>query len=542
MTMKKSIRALCAIVLLVLLCAGLSACGGGPPQFDLPPGATVLRLAEADDVPSLDPAVGYDTMSWMFEQMLFNTLVRYGDANIELEPDLAQSWEISADARTFTFHLRDDARFTSGRAVGSADFKYSIERVLRPSTRSKGMEFFRGIEGAGEFVDGKSAGVRGIETPDPRTIIFRLTAPDPLFIHKLSMPFAAAIPREIAEKWGEDFSQHPVGSGPFKLLQWIGGQRIVLVRNPSYHVAGVPRLDAVDMLLGVNGELEWLKFEAGEIDVATIPPAEFPYVMKTPALRALTLHKTDIRVQYLGMNCEMWPFTDVRVRRAFNYAINREKLVKLLNGRGVAARGILPPNLPGSDPAIKGYAYDPDKARRLLEDARVPRGYAPELWLRADQTALTLGQSIQQDLALVGINVALKPLAWGPLLEAIRQPRTVQLFQMGWEADFPDPDNFLNVLLTRRQWGANNDTFYYDPRVDALVDEAAPMADLTRRYELYREAERIVMDDAPWVPLYNPVSYVIRQPWVRDYELNPLRPTRLERVRLAERTGHAPPR
>ncbi|MGH7949960.1 MAG: ABC transporter substrate-binding protein, partial [Candidatus Binataceae bacterium] len=356
-------------------------------------------------------------------------------------------------------------------------------------------------------------------------------------VHKLSMPFAAAIPREAAEKWGEDFSQHAVGSGPFKLRQWIGGQRIALVRNPNYHIKGVPRLDAVDMLLGVNGELEWLKFEAGEIDVATIPPAEFPYVMKTSALRALTLHKTDIRVQYLGMNCEMWPFTDVRVRRAFNYAINREKLVKLLNGRGVAARGILPPNLPGSDPAVKGYAYEPGKARRLLEDPAVPRGYAPELWVRADQTALTLAQSIQQDLALVGINIALKPLAWGPLLDAIRQPRTVQLFQMGWEADFPDPDNFLNVLLTRRQWGANNDTFYYDPRVDELVDEAAPIADLTRRYELYREAERIVIDDAPWVPLYNPVSYVIRQPWVRDYQLNPLRPTRLEQVWLAERTG-----
>jgi ABC-type transport system substrate-binding protein len=232
------------------------------------------------------------------------------------------------------------------------------------------------------------------------------------------------------------------------------------------------------------------------------------------------------------MNCQMWPFTDVRVRRAFNHAINREKLVKLLNGRGVAARGVLPPNLPGADPAAPGYQYDPGKARSLLEDAGVRRGYAPELWLRADQTALTLAQSIQQDLALVGIEAVLKPLAWGPLLEAIRQPRTAQLFQLGWEADFPDPDNFLNVLLTQRQWGANNDTFYYNPRVDGLIDQAAPLADLARRYELYREAERIVMEDAPWVPLYNPVTYAVRQAWVRDYQLNPIRPARFERVWL----------
>ncbi|MGH7947658.1 MAG: ABC transporter substrate-binding protein, partial [Candidatus Binataceae bacterium] len=148
MRIKDASRSLFVFVLLSLSWAGLSACGGGPPPVDLPPGAMVLRLAEADDVPSLDPAVGYDTMSWLFEQMLFNTLVRYGDSNIELQPDLALSWEVSSDARTFTFNLRDDAHFTNGRAVESADFKYSIERVLRPSTRSKGMEFFRGIDGA----------------------------------------------------------------------------------------------------------------------------------------------------------------------------------------------------------------------------------------------------------------------------------------------------------------------------------------------------------------------------------------------------------
>ena len=244
----------------------LAACGGGPPPLDLPPGAMVLRLAEQDDVPTLDPAIGYDTLSWTFEQMLYSTLVRYGDANVEIEPDIATRWEISPDARTLTFHLRTDARFANGRTVESEDFKYAIERVLKPSTRSKGAEFFRGLLGAPEFVDGKVMAVAGIETPDAHTITFRLVTPDPLFVHKLTMPFAAAIPREVAEKWGEDFSRHAVGSGPFKLHQWTGGQRIVLVRNRDYHVAGVPRLDAVEVRLGVSDELEWLKFEAGEID------------------------------------------------------------------------------------------------------------------------------------------------------------------------------------------------------------------------------------------------------------------------------------
>jgi peptide/nickel transport system substrate-binding protein len=518
-----------APLLLIAACGFLAACKSAAP-LNLPPDAMVLRMAAADDVPTLDPAVGYDTASWTFEQAIFDTLVRYGDANVDLEGDLALDWEISKDATQFTFHLRHDARFSNGRPVTSADFKYSIERVLRPSTRSKGSEYYRGIAGAAQFIAGRAPQVRGIETPDPYTIVFRLNGPDPIFINKLSMPFAAAIPREEAEKWGEDFSHHVVGSGAFQLRQWISGQRLVLVRNPYYFAKGLPRLDAIVESVGVNEQLAWLRYEAGEIDVSGIPSAEFPRVMKTPRLKALTIKSVTVTTDYIGMNCQMEPFNDVRVRRAFNYAVNRQKLLALLNGRGVVARGVLPPGLPGYTPDVNGYSYDPAKARRLLEEAGMRKGFAPVLWMRADQTMLLLGQSIQQDLALVGVNIALKPVAWGPLLEAIREPRNVELFMLGWEADFPDPENFLEVLFSKRQWRSNNDTFFYNPEVDRLMDEAAPLTDLKRRFALYREAERIIIDQAPWVFLYHPVNYVIRQPWVHNYVLNPMRPSRFEKV------------
>ncbi len=494
----------------------------------------MLRLASNDDVPTLDPAVGYDTASWTFEQMIFDTLVRYGDADVELHPAVATAWEASADATVFTFHLRHDVRFSNGRAVTSADFKYEIERVLDPATRSRGIEYYRACVGASDFSAHRKPHVDGIETADPYTIVFHLTAPDPIFPHKLSMPFAAAVPREVAGKWGEDFSRHVVGSGPFKLKQWIGGQRIVLEKNPGYFIAGLPRLDGIVELIGVNAELEWLKFESGQIDVVeAIPPSEFPYVMKTPALRNLTLKQTTVTTRYLGMNCQMPPFTDVRVRQAFNYAIDKKKLVAVLNGRAVVARGVMPPNLPGYDPNLAGYDYDPDKARRLLEEAHFPRGFKPSLWMVADQTMMTLGESIQQDLDLVGVRVALKPLAWGPMLEAIRQPQNVQLYLLGWEADFPDPENFLTVLLSRKQWGANDDSFYSNPEVEKLLAQAAPQTDFTRRYQLYDRAEAIIVGDAPWAFLYYPVNYAIRQPWVHGYVLNPMRPTRLEGVWLS---------
>jgi peptide/nickel transport system substrate-binding protein/oligopeptide transport system substrate-binding protein len=532
--MTPRLNAIAVAFIAMILLGGCRA--GNTDNFGFPRGASVLRFASNDDVPTLDPAAGYDNASWTFEQEIFDTLVRYGDADVELHPDVANFWESSPDGTVFTFHLRNDVRFTNGRAVSSDDFKYEIERVIDPATLSKGTEYFQTIVGAGDFAAHRATHVHGIETPDPQTIIFRLTGPDPIFPHKLAMPFASAVPREEVAKWGEDFSRHVVGSGPFKLKEWIGGQRLVIEKNPDYFIKGEPRLDGIVEMVGVNGELEWLKFESGEIDlVEAIPPSEFPYVMKTPALRKLTLNKSTVRTDYLGLNCQMPPFTDIRVRRAFNYAIDKKKLVAVLNGRGLVAKGVLPPNLPGYDPEVRGYDYDPTKARALLEEAHFPRGLKPTMWFRADQTEVMLGESIQQDLALVGVQISLKPVAWGPLLEAIRQPKNVEMFLSAWEADFPDPENFLSVLLSRKQFGSNNDAFYTDPEVEKLLDEASPMTDMTKRYALYDQAQKIIIDDAPWVFLYHPVAYVICKPWVHDYIMNGMRPTRFEKVWLSKR-------
>lgn len=525
------------LVVAVMMALALgSGCRQSVDNFGFPPEATVLRLASNDDVPSLDPAAGYDTASWTFEQAIFDTLVRYGDADVELHPAVATSWESSPDGTVFTFHLRSDVRFSNGRSVTAADFKYGIERVIDPATLSKGMEYYQEIAGAADFAAHRKPHVDGIETPDPYTMIFRLTGPDPIFPHKLAMPFASAVPREVVEKWGEDFSKHVVGSGAFKLREWIGGQRIVLEKNPYYWVKGQPHLDGVADQLGVNVELQWLKFESSEIDVLeSISPSEFPYVIKTPALHALTLNKSTVTTSYLGMNCQMPPFDDVRVRQAFNYAVNKEKLIEVINGRGIVARGVLPPNLPGYDPDVRGYDYDPAKARALLEAARFPRDFKPALWFRYDQTSEILAESIQQDLALVGVNIELKPIAWGPLLEAIRQPKNVELFSSAWEADFPDPENFLSVLLSRQQFGSNNDTFYTNPEVEKLLGEAALMTDFKKRYALYDQAQQIIVADAPWVFLIHPVSYVMRKPWVHDYIMNPMRPTRFEPIWMSKR-------
>jgi peptide/nickel transport system substrate-binding protein len=510
----------------VVVCGCTPSPNGAPPVDD-----TYLRLADQDDIPTLDPARGYDTASWQFEEMLFNTLVDY-DAVGHLVPELATTWEISEDRRTYTFQLRADVRFTNGRPVEAADLRFSLERTLNPQTRSQGAEFFRGIVGA-DACQPESCQVAGIETLAPHVLRIRLQEFDPLFLHKLAMPFAAAVPREDVERWGEDFARHPVGSGPFKLHAWAAGQRLLFVRNPDYFMAGVPRLAGVLRLVGVTDDLAWLKYRSGQLDVANIPPAEFPRVIQNADDQVLLRHVTTMRTSYLGMKCTRPPFSDRRVRQAMNYAVNKEKLLRLINDRGVVAKGFLPPNMPGSNPDVPGYPFDPARARALLAEAGYPNGFDTTLWIRSDETTRRLAQSVQQDYAEVGVAVHIKPLAWGPFLEAVRAPDLVPFFYLGWEADFPDPSNFLDVLLDSKSIGSNNNTDYSNPEVDALLATAARTVDPAARLDVLRRAELIAIADAPWVFLFHPVSYEIVSPRVRDFELHPLRPARFEHVWLA---------
>jgi peptide/nickel transport system substrate-binding protein len=524
---------LLALGCVLMMLSGCTSSSSG----DSAAAAPYLRLADQDDIPTLDPARGYDTTSWQFEEMLFNTLVDY-DADGHLVPELAGSWDVSADQLTYTFHLRSGPRFTNGRPVAAADLRYSIERVLMPQTRSQGAEFFRGIVGAEDCTDARCQ-VAGLEAPDSRTLRIHLRAFDPLFVHKLAMPFAAAVPAEEVARWGEDFARHPVGSGPFKLAEWAQGQRLLLVRNDDYFVSGVPHIAGVLRLVGVNDDLAWLKYKSGQLDVANIPPAEFPQVIHDPQMQPLLRHVTTMRTTYIGMKCPLAPFTDRRVRQAMNYAVNKEKLLRLINNRGVVAKGFLPPNMPGYNPDVPGYPFDPGRARQLLQEAGYAEGFATTLWIRSDETTRRLAQSVQQDLADVGVAVRIKPLAWGPFLEAVRGPDLVPFFYLGWEADFPDPSNFLDVLLNSKNIGTNNNTDYSNPEVDALLDAAAHTVDAATRLQLLQRAELLAITDAPWVFLYHPVSYEIVSQRVRDFELHPLRPARFERVWLADRPASA---
>ncbi len=512
------------LLVLSMGCHGPTAQGSDDRRF--------LRVASREDVPSLDPARGYDTVSWQFEDMLFSTLVDY-DYDSKLVRELALSWTASPDGLTYTFQLRPDVHFSNGRLMTAADVRYAIERVLTPASKSPGAEFYRGIEGAESCATGPCR-VDGIEVVADDQVRFHLRDSDPLFLHKLAMPFAAPVPREVVEQWGEDFGRHPVGTGPFQLQDWRAGQRLVVVRNPLFYDKTRPHIAGVVQSVGVNRDLEWMRYDIGELDLSAIPPPEYPLVVRQPRYQPLLRQVTTMRTQYLGLNCNRPPFDDVRIRRALNLAIDKDKLLRLVNRRGVAARGILPPTMPGYNANLPGYEYSPTKAREMLRETGWHQTEAIELWLRNDETTVRLAQALQQDLAAIGFVVQLKPVAWGPFLDAVKSNDLVPMFLLGWEADFPDPSNFLDVLFHSRFIGTNNNTNYRSAEVDEWLDRAARMTDANERLELLGRVEERIIADAPWVPLYHPVDVEIISTRVHDFRLHPLRPARFDELSLSD--------
>jgi oligopeptide transport system substrate-binding protein len=525
-------RGLIAAVVAVAF-AAVTGCRRDPAPL-APPG--VLRLAGDNEVPTLDPALGYDTSSWLFELLLFDPPLDYDD-ELDLVPRLASGYEFSSDSRRIVLRLRPDTRFSNGRAVVADDVRFAIERVLRPATHSPGAEFYRGIHGATDFIAGRAPHVSGIESEAGDRLAITLDEPDPLFPHKLAMPFAAPVPREEVERLGEDFAREPTGSGPFKLVEWRPGERLRLERVvPPAAGAGEGAAEGspvrvIERLSGVSPQLAWLKFEAGELDLSDIPAAEFSRVLKDPAYAGRIVHRTTLTTQYVGLNCEVAPLDRMEVRQAFSAAIDRAKSLAIANGRGEVASGILPPGMPSFQPRT-APAPDPEKGRALLASAGLARGFTTTIWTRNDPATVREAEGLAQDLARIGVELKIKPVTWAALLEATRTRGMVPVVRFGWEADFPDPSNFLEVLFHSSARGANNSSFFASADVDRALDLAAPMPQGPARFAAYGRIESAILAAAPWVPLYNPATYVALSARVHGLRLHPLRPERLGTVTL----------
>lgn len=491
----------------------------GAQAADIKQGGSMI-VTYKDDVSTLDPAIGYDWQNWSMIKSLFDGLMDYEPGTTNLRKEIAEDYTISDDGKTFTFKLRKGVKFHNGRELTADDVKYSIERVVNPKTQSPGAGFFGSIVGFEDASAGKAETLSGITVVDPYTIKFELSRPDATFLHVLALNFAHVVPKEEVEKYGADFGKHPVGSGAFKMTEWTLGQRIVFERFKDYYNPSLPKLDQITFEVGQEPVVALLRLQNGEVDIPGdgIPPAKFIEVTKDPKFKDLIIQGGQLHTGYVTMNVKIKPFDNVKVRQAVNMAINKDRIVRIINGRAVPANQPLPPSMPGYAKDYKGYPYDPEKAKALLAEAGVADGFETELFVANTDPQPRIAQAIQQDLAAIGIKASIKSLAQANVIAAGGEPEGAPMIWsggMGWIADFPDPSNFYGPILgcSGAVQGGWNWSWYCNAELDKKAQEADAIVDPARKQEreaMWRDIYLKIMDDAPWAPIFNEERFSVR--------------------------------
>jgi peptide/nickel transport system substrate-binding protein/oligopeptide transport system substrate-binding protein len=471
---------------------------------------------------SLDPAYITDIYSVNVANNLFDGLVEY-DKDLNIVPAIADIWKIARDHRSYTFLLRKDVHFHNGRPVTADDFVFSFERILAPATQSPVASFFMNIEGAKAFNEGTADRVSGIVAKDPHTLLIRLEQPYAPFLSILAMANAKVVPKEAM---GEDFSKNPIGTGPFRMESWESEKSIILSANKEYF-NGSPYLDTLYFQIYPSHEVEnmFSDFERGYLEESIIPSEKYELI-KTSAdytKRYNLVSKPLLNLVYIGMNVNMPPLDNIKVRQAISYAVDTDKIVKEITKRGcIRAKGILPPGIAGFNPDFIGYTYNLDKARQLLEEAGYPggKGIPPlELWTFSKSESVQLElEAYQKYLKAVGITIIPRVAEnWQHFLSLI-DGKKVPLFYAAWYADYPDPDNFLYVLCHSKS--RTNRMGYANPIIDQTLEEARREIDYMKRVDIYREAQRLIMSEAPIITQHvNSFNYLF-QPWVKGVEIS----------------------
>jgi len=535
---KKGLAAVASVSALGLLLAGCGANntgGGNNTTGSATSGKPVMGgnvvLDETQALKDLDPALAYDTQSDEVVEQIYDQLVTYkpGNNNTQLTGMAASSWDISSDKKTYTFHLRSGMKFSNGDPVTAQSFIDEFQRVATKTLGSGGEYFIENIVGEQDFYNGKAKTISGLSAPDANTLVIKLMAPNAAELNVLAMPFFSAVDMSYINQVGNKSfdSTKAMGSGPFE-VQTINSNEVVLKKNPNYWMTDqygnhLPYLNQITIRTNSNAQVDALNFEKGTTAwlgmQQSIPSSAFPQFQASPTLSKLMYKVPQNSVFYLGLNNKIAPFNNPTVRQAMEYAINKAAVIKLYNGRGIVANQPLPPNMPGymkSLPSDVDYTYNPTKAKQLLQQANVdPSKTTLTLYSANDPDQMKEDQSIQQDLQSIGFTVKIKATTWGPFLD-VAEKGNAQMFCSGWLQDYPDPGDFM-FLFQSNQAPVNNMEMYSNKQVDQWLAQANTSTDQQQRINLYDQATVQVMKDAPWVPIYYPVTYYAVQSWVHGW-------------------------
>lgn len=510
----------------------------------------IFHYNEQTGIASLDPAFAKNqSIMWAVHQ-LYNTLVEV-DSNLNIVPSLAERWDISDDKITYTFHLRsnvvfhDDDCFSGGkgRRMTAKDVEYSFNRIVDKTTASPGAWIF----------NSKVDSISGFKAIDDTTFQLKLVRPYQPILGILSMQYCSVVPHEAVEKYGSDFRRHAVGTGPFQFVAWEEGQALVMKKNPNYFETDeggkrLPHLDGIKVSFYDSKATEFLLFRQKKLDFINDIDASFKdeVLTKKGTLRKdwqdkirLQTHSY-LNIEYFGILVDNSnpivknsPLAQKKIRQAINYGFDREKMVLYLrNSLGIPAQsGFVPAGLPSFDSTkVKGYTYDPELARKLIKEAGYTTQTLPVIKLQTIPIYSEIASYVARQLEEIGFKIQVDVVQKSLLLDLTSNSKT-PFFRGSWIADYPDAENYLSVFYSKNP-APPNYTRYNNPQFDILFEKAITETSDSLRYKLYREADQVMMNDAPVVPLWYDVVVHLVQPNVKGFPANALNLLELRRTRL----------
>ena len=512
------------ILLLTIIAAVICTIAAPKPasawQIDVPLNQSlVLEGGESTNPRDYDPATTHGSG----DKRIFSGLVSF-DPQLNLTPDLAETWEVSPDGTVYTFHLRANAKFHNGRAVTAQDVIYSWERAASPALASDTVRTYLGdIVGVNEMASGQADHISGLSASDEHTLQVTLDAPKPYFVYKLTYPTTFIVDRENVES-GDEWYRKPNATGPYRLREWKSFEYMIYEANPDFYL-GAPSIPyiVVQLYSGVGIRL----YESNEIDITGISRYDADrFLDPTEPMHNELISGVDLCTGYITFDTTRPPFDDTNVRKAFSMAFDRQKYLDVvLNGHALPANGLYPPALPGFDLAFKGLPYDPAQAQELLKQSKYggPDGLPTIVF-----TDSGIGSNIGGDVAAMaemweqnlGVTITVENIEYDYYLDQIYSGNHGQLFSGGWCADYPDPENFADVLF--HTGSSQNNGGYSNPELDALLEAARVERDVSKRIQMYQQAEQMIVNDAAVLFTTHSLSYQLAKPYVHGYVFTPI--------------------
>ena len=493
-----------------------------PAWAGTPRSGGTLVIGIGADATGLDSRTVMNNESGFVMSAVLDGLTQYKRGTTEVEPGLAESWTVSADGKTITFRLRKGVKFHDGTPFDADAVMFDFDRILN----DKSPYFYRAGVTAGSFVPefyGEVTGYQKVDQYAVRVTLKRKFAP---FLDGLATAFSGLVSPAAVKQWGPvEIAKHPIGTGPFKFVEWVRNDHITVEANPDYW-GGKPYLDRIVYRIIPENSVRLLNLEQGSVDIVDgVNPDDIQRIKANSKL--VLLEQAGATINGISMNNQKAPFDDVRVRQAMNYAVNRQEINDFLyKGVAVLSTNPVPPVTWSFDTGLSGYPYDPAKARKLLAEAGHPNGFKVEMIAFPNPRGYNpvggarLAVAVQDYLRRVGVEISIKQLEWGTFLKTIRSGDYL-IGPAGWSADNGDPDNFLYSLYSSTTWGSGNNSRYKNVEVDKLLQEAQETFDREQRIQLYRKAQRTIMDEAPWIFINHTKLIRATSARVQGYVLNP---------------------